>query len=537
MEAVPSQGVSPVRSAVVAGRDRTDRILLGILVGIAVAGGVALRFLPMTPLWLDEAQSAAIAAEGIDGLVEALRHDGHPPLYYLLLMGWSSVFGEGGVSLRALSGVLGVAAVGLTWVVARCHVDRRGAALAVAVIASSPFAIRYATEVRMYSLVLVLLLVGHVAVVAAWRRSDVRRLAGVAGVTAGLMFSHYWSVFLVAVMMIGLLVVASRGGSEQRRLGGLPGSLALARPRAVRLLMAIALGSLSFVVWLPVLLDQVAHTGTPWASSPRPTVVVALGLEAFGGGKGSEALLVAVLTSVLVVWGLGTLSDGVWSRVGWTHLSWLRIVAFVGGMTMLVGAVLSLAADSAFQGRYAVFCFVPVVLAAAVGLASLPGRAGLWVLAALLLLSSVSVARELTRDRTQLGVISETLITDATVGDRVVFCPDQLGPAGYRLFGNEFPTAAYPTLDDGRRVNWYDYEDRNYAADPSEFADRIVAWAEGSKHLWLVWIDGFRTFDGQCGALRSEFQQRLGGGATLVRADGDAYYNPANLVRFPGPGR
>ena len=64
-----------------------------------------------------------------------------------------------------------------------------------------------------------------------------------------------------------------------------------------------------------------------------------------------------------------------------------------------------------------------------------------------------------------------------------------------------------------------------------------MAWSEGADHLWLVWIDGFSTFDGQCGILRTELGKRLGGGATLVGADGDEYYNPANLVLFPGPGR
>ncbi len=522
--AVRLPGIPPLRSAIVAGRDRTDRILLGAVVGIAVVGGIALRFFPMTPLWLDEAQSAAIASEGPAGLVEALRHDGHPPLYYLLLMGWSSIFGDGGAALRALSGILGVVAIGLTWLVGRRHLDRRGTAGAVAVMAASPFAIRYGTEVRMYSLLLVLLLAGHLVLVAAWRRSELRRLGGVAAVTAALLFTHYWSLFLVVVVAVLLAGVGLRGSVPARR-------------SARRMLGAVALGAAPFVAWLPILVGQVAHTGTPWASAPRPTVVVALTLEAFGGGKGSEALLVAVATSVLVAWGIGSRSDDDAARLGWTDLPWLRVAGLVGGATMVVGAGLSLAVDSAFQGRYAVYCFVPVVLAAAVGVGRLPGRAGPWALAVLVLLSGVSVARELTRDRTQVGVIAEAVAAGAMVGDHVVFCPDQLAPAGYRLLGGQFPTASYPALDDGRKVDWYDYEVRNQAAEPSEVAERILAWSEGADHLWLVWIDGFSTFDGQCGILRTELGKRLGGGATLVGADGDEYYNPANLVRFPGPVR
>ena len=61
-----------------------------------------------------------------------------------------------------------------------------------------------------------------------------------------------------------------------------------------------------FIFWLPVFFEQLEHTGTPWSKAPRPTVVLALTLEAFGGGKGSEALLVAVALSLLVALGIFT---------------------------------------------------------------------------------------------------------------------------------------------------------------------------------------------------------------------------------------
>ena len=61
------------------------------VVAVIVAVGVFLRFFAGTPLWLDEAISASIAEKGPQGIVDALRHDGHPPLYYFLLYFWSSI--------------------------------------------------------------------------------------------------------------------------------------------------------------------------------------------------------------------------------------------------------------------------------------------------------------------------------------------------------------------------------------------------------------------------------------------------------------
>ena len=92
---------------------------LRIGVALAVVVTVALRFLASSPLWLDEAQTVDIAHRSISGLFTALRHDGSPPLYYVLLHWWMQLFGTSNVAVRALSGVLSVAALPVTWLVAR----------------------------------------------------------------------------------------------------------------------------------------------------------------------------------------------------------------------------------------------------------------------------------------------------------------------------------------------------------------------------------------------------------------------------------
>ena len=86
---------------------------------VLVAVGVVPRFVQRSPLWLDEALSVNIASLPVGDLLEALRHDGHPPLYYLLLHVWMEVFGEGDVAVRALSGVISVATLPLAWVAGR----------------------------------------------------------------------------------------------------------------------------------------------------------------------------------------------------------------------------------------------------------------------------------------------------------------------------------------------------------------------------------------------------------------------------------
>src|SRR5204863_23253 len=96
-----------------------------VLALLAVAVGVVFRFVARTPLWLDEALSVNIAKLPPDQIVDALRHDGHPPLYYWVLHAWMQAFGESDVAVRALSGVVSVATLPLAWIAGR----RRGGPL------------------------------------------------------------------------------------------------------------------------------------------------------------------------------------------------------------------------------------------------------------------------------------------------------------------------------------------------------------------------------------------------------------------------
>lgn len=492
-----------------------------------VAFGVAFRFVAPSPLWLDEAISASLADEASQGwsnLIDALRHDGHPPLYYVLLAVWAEVVGDGDRALRAFSGVLGVATMALAWPVARRHLDRWGAMLTLGVVATNPFAIRYATEVRMYELLLVLLLVGHLAVVRAWERPTSLRLATLSVVVAGLTLTHYWALFAVTTSAVALVAAASPWG---RRVG-------IDTRRAWRLLAAVGVGCLAFVPWLPVFLDQASHTGTPWSPAPRPTVVAALALEAFGGGRGSEALLVVVVLSVLVTLGIATRVDGgrgapVLRLAG---ERWLQVLVGFGLGTLLVGAAASLITGTAFQGRYAVFALMPVLMAATVGLSRLPARVGLAGLVTLALLSGVSLARELDRGRTQVGEVADAVIAGGSSGDLVVFCPDQLAPVGHRLLADSFTTLAYPALDDGRRVDWRDYAKRNAAVDVEAVADDVAIRSTGLANVWLAWMDGYETFGHQCPDLRLALADRLGRPIKVVYADADRFDDAANLSRF-----
>ena len=64
-------------------------------------------------------------------------------------------------------------------------------------VAANPFAIYYATDTRMYSLMMLLVVLGYLAVARALEQPTRRRLVALGVVTAGVLYTHYWGLYVV----------------------------------------------------------------------------------------------------------------------------------------------------------------------------------------------------------------------------------------------------------------------------------------------------------------------------------------------------
>ena len=118
--------------------------LASLVVGGAVAAGVVLQLFSASDLWRDEVLSVNIARLPLGDLGEALRHDGSPPLYYLVLHGWMEVVGEGDRAVRALSALFAIGSLPLLWVIGSQIGGRRSmvAKAAIVLAATSPHLVR-----------------------------------------------------------------------------------------------------------------------------------------------------------------------------------------------------------------------------------------------------------------------------------------------------------------------------------------------------------------------------------------------------------
>ena len=471
------------------------------LVGVAVLG-IALRFVTTSKLWLDEALTVNISRLPVGDLLEALKHDGHPPLYYVLLHYWMEVFGHGDVPARALSGVIGVATLPLAWIAGRRLGGTTAARWSLVVVALSPYCVRYSSEARMYSLVMLLVLAGYLLLTDALREPTPLRLGGLAVLSGVLLLSHYWSIWLLG--SVGLLLLL-----RWRR------SPAAERPATRRALVAIAAGGVLFLPWLPSFLYQADHTGTPWAGPMRPSSIPAVALTDLGGGINLyEATLygmVLLLGSLLALFVVRSNGPELFLDLRTTPL--VRPLLAVTVLTLAVGAATAYPTGATFQSRYAAVVVPFVLVAVGVGLALLPATARLTLGAVLVGLSGFGIVWNLYFERTQAPQVSEQIAAHAQPGDVVVFCPDQLGPAFSRDLPEGMQAVSYPTLDDPAVVDWVDYADRQAAADPVRIADEVRGMAAGHD-VFVVWRDGYETFGDQCQQLRQELGE---GGSTVDR--------------------
>lgn len=538
---------------------------LPIATGLVVVG-VLLRFMATSQLWLDETLSVNIARLPLRQIPGALRHDGAPPLYYLLLHGWMRVFGESNFAVRALSGVVSCITLPFAWIAGKRLGGRRLAWAALLLLASSPFAINYATATRMYSLMMLWSLLGFLALARALEFPSRRRLAAVGALTALQLYTHYWGIYVVGVTGLWLLIRAKRVPAEPP--AGLPSEMsdeALApltvaagssdgvssfEPGAASppsrsadfadhrqrtswsCFLAMCAGSLAFLPWLPSFLFQTLHTGTPWSNAAGLGDILGVLGQYAGGGPWGAALGLSLFTLLL----LGVFGESIDGRRVLINLSArrkARPIGFVFMGTLVVAVICGAVAQAAFVGRYTAVVFPLFVLLAALGVTAFADRR---VLAAMLAWTTVcglivGIGANLSA-RTEAGRVASVINAEASPNDMVVYCPDQLGPAVARLVTARVQQASFPHGNTPGIIDWVNYSKAIHETDVEQFAKQMVSQAAG-RDIWYVWSPSYPGTEHKCSRLMDWFGALRRNGQELVTTNATRYYEHEALVRFP----
>jgi len=169
--------------------------------------------------WFDEAYSAFIASHAPRELVTRIQtEDAHPPLYYLVLSGWSRLVGTGDVELRSLGAIISLFTVAGTWWIGRRLGGATVGAVAAFIVATSPFEIVPAQEARMYPLLGLLTVLSWGALLAAVENRRGGWTVYIIATTLAL-YTHYLATMLIIAQ--GVYVFVAVPASYRKWVGSL----------------------------------------------------------------------------------------------------------------------------------------------------------------------------------------------------------------------------------------------------------------------------------------------------------------------------
>jgi hypothetical protein len=448
---------------------------------VALAALIGLSLLLRTQallagFWIDEGLSVGIASHPLTDIPGVLRLDGSPPLYYMLLHVWISVFGNGEGETHGMSVGFALLAIPAALWAGRALGGTRAGWMAAIIAALHPFLTYYAQETRMYTLASLLSLLATTCFIRAYGLRDRRFIAPFAVTGVLLAYTHNWGLFILAGTGIAFLVALARAADRRALLrDGVLGFGAIA---------------VLYAPWIPTLLFQSAHTGAPWASVPGLDKLGSAGLTVLGGARGGWILILIAGAGLVALLGRRIrVPGGDLTPPAGPEGDRRRRAVETLLIVLLSAWVISWLASQiapAYTTRYFSVLVGPAILLAGIGLAH--ARAlGFAAIVVLAILWGHDRAGELNAKSNVRGVAKRVLLRPVNPGDLVVSThPEQVPVLRYYL-GDGFRYAdPMGPVPDPSVMDWRDALDRLKDARPSVVENRLVESLEPGQALILV---------------------------------------------------
>ncbi len=442
-------------------------LLLAALLRLHHAGG-------RDSVWRDEAQDFFLVAESAsvgELLSNRLRHEGHPPLHYLLEYGVQRAFGATARAVRGMTVLLGTLAVAMLMALSARLFGRGTALLAGLLMATSPFFIYYSGEMRVYALLLVMSLL-HVALYLRFLGRPGAPGAIAWGLAAALLlYTHYYALYMIAPA--GLFALAHDPSPRRFRLVGLAAAACLA----------------AFAPWWPQFAVGLRQDLQPWyVTKPQ-----------FRGAYQSLTLPLGLWGGLILLWGIvrgvlrirapgadpaqaRALRALLWIGAGGPFLAW--IAQFLRGP---------------FLPRYLIGMAVLLLPCAAwywSGLfrATRVRRSIAWALLALALLAQRTDPLKWFRKVSPSAEFASRIERHARADDLIVVSPAFFGPVLNFHYRGDLPQLAPPYEGRLSTIDWVDLVERERDADlVMRQLDRLEAHLKEGRRVWMFKDANFPT--------------------------------------------
>ncbi|MDP8254896.1 MAG: glycosyltransferase family 39 protein [Candidatus Alcyoniella australis] len=254
------------------GFDNSRGTLVGVLLIVVVGAVLRLYKLGYQSLWTDEALTIYVSQSRLMSLLQFQLHDASPPLYYLVIGGWT-MFIESDYWIRIFAALFGIAVLPFIYFLGRELFGRRVGMLSTALFALWPLHVYYSQENRYQSLFVLLVVLSSLAYLRMMVSLRLSSWAVYIAASALGMYTHYYMPMVIfGQTMATLLYFRSR---RAWLLQGLA-------------LLAIAL---AFLPQLPLFMLQAGFEQQRETFPLIQRLIILLGFIVFGGSEWSMATL------------------------------------------------------------------------------------------------------------------------------------------------------------------------------------------------------------------------------------------------------
>jgi uncharacterized membrane protein len=181
------------------------RFINQYLIYLILLPAAALRLfqLDRRDFWYDEAFSGIAVKESWSGMMQMIKTDVHPPLYYLTLKFFALFFDYSVHGIRLYSVIFGLLCVWAVYLFSKELFGKKAALFASFIAATSPFAIQYSMEGRMYSMFSFFVIMAAYFLIRALREDKRYVYHLLFGLFLGLSaLTHYMGIFFAPIFYL-----------------------------------------------------------------------------------------------------------------------------------------------------------------------------------------------------------------------------------------------------------------------------------------------------------------------------------------------
>jgi uncharacterized membrane protein len=190
-----------------------------ILIYVVILVGIILRiiYIEKQSLWLDEVTTIQVSKYSISDITSGKLFDNHtPPLYYIIMHFWGKIVPLTEYGIRILSVMFDILNMIVLLLLCITLISKENTVLVLGAYALSPFMIYYSQEGRMYTLlVLFVLLFCYFMIKLLHCKIDVYKWVILSGIALSCgIYTHYYMIFFAMGLYI-LFIYINRNSWKQ----------------------------------------------------------------------------------------------------------------------------------------------------------------------------------------------------------------------------------------------------------------------------------------------------------------------------------